>query len=121
MTVSTRNIDGVKHVWSIADNAWVTLDYWNYINGRKPKTNGTSSGIELTDDLVEELADEAEQGYPTELLRPRGEGSTPSLLAGSTIRESYSRLARRCSLAYASAHFLHLRPFLPFLAHDYRE
>jgi hypothetical protein len=25
----------VVHVWSIMDNAWVTLDYWEYINGRK--------------------------------------------------------------------------------------
>lgn len=30
-------IDGVVHVWSIMDNAWVTLDYWNWINGRSKK------------------------------------------------------------------------------------
>lgn len=27
-------IDGVVHVWSIMDNAWVTLDYWRWLNGR---------------------------------------------------------------------------------------
>lgn len=27
-------IDGVIHVWSIFDNAWVTLDYWEWVNGR---------------------------------------------------------------------------------------
>lgn len=31
---SIKIIDGVKHVWSIMDNAWVTLEYWEYINGR---------------------------------------------------------------------------------------
>lgn len=52
MTTPTRTIDGVTHVWSIADNAWVTLDYWNYINGRQSKTNGTSGGVKLTDEVV---------------------------------------------------------------------
>lgn len=37
MTVSIRKINGVTHVWSIMDNAWVTLEYWNYINGHKRK------------------------------------------------------------------------------------
>lgn len=23
-----------KLVWSIMDNAWVTLEYWNWINGK---------------------------------------------------------------------------------------
>jgi hypothetical protein len=27
-------IDGVVYVWSIFDNAWVTLDYWRWVNGR---------------------------------------------------------------------------------------
>ena len=27
-------IDGVVHVWSILDNAWVTLEYWEWVNGR---------------------------------------------------------------------------------------
>jgi hypothetical protein len=35
---STEIIDGVTHVWSIFDNAWVTLEYWNWVNGKtKPK------------------------------------------------------------------------------------
>jgi hypothetical protein len=34
-------------------------------------TNGTFGGVELTDDLVAKLAQEAEAGYPTEQLRPR--------------------------------------------------
>lgn len=29
-----RVIDGVVHVWSIMDNAWVTLDYWRWVNGQ---------------------------------------------------------------------------------------
>jgi hypothetical protein len=37
MTYSHKVIDGVVYVWSIFDNAWVTLDYWEYINGRKDK------------------------------------------------------------------------------------
>lgn len=31
---NTKIIDGVVHVWSIHDNAWVTLAYWEFINGR---------------------------------------------------------------------------------------
>lgn len=27
-------IDGVPHVWDIFENAWVTLEYWNWVNGR---------------------------------------------------------------------------------------
>lgn len=27
-------IDGVVHVWSIHDNDWVTLAYWEWVNGR---------------------------------------------------------------------------------------
>lgn len=75
MTTPTRTIDGVTHVWSITDNAWVTLDYWNYINGRQSKTHGTSGGVELTDEVVGRLADEAEQGYPTDHLRARKEAA----------------------------------------------
>ena len=25
-------IDGVVHVWSVFDNAWVTLAYWRWVN-----------------------------------------------------------------------------------------
>lgn len=38
MTYSRKIINGVTHVWSIMDNSWVTQDYWEYINGRKTKT-----------------------------------------------------------------------------------
>lgn len=31
---SIRVIDGVPHVWSIMDNAWVTVAYWEWVNGR---------------------------------------------------------------------------------------
>ena len=24
----------VRLVWSIMDNAWVTLEYWNWVNGK---------------------------------------------------------------------------------------
>lgn len=27
-------IDGVVHVWDVFENAWVPLDYWNWVNGR---------------------------------------------------------------------------------------
>jgi hypothetical protein len=37
VTYSRKIINGVVHVWSIMDNAWVTLEYWEYINGRKTK------------------------------------------------------------------------------------
>jgi hypothetical protein len=30
----TKVIDGVIYVWSIMDNAWVTLEYWKWVNGR---------------------------------------------------------------------------------------
>ncbi|HEX5522787.1 MAG TPA: hypothetical protein VFX53_05035 [Pedococcus sp.] len=35
---------------------------------------GTSGGIEVTDDLVKRLADEAERGYDLSTLRPRKRG-----------------------------------------------
>lgn len=38
------------------------------------RTHGTSGGVELTDELIERLADEAERGYEDEQLRPRGRG-----------------------------------------------
>lgn len=33
--MAEKVIDGAVHVWSIFDNAWVTLDYWLWVNGRK--------------------------------------------------------------------------------------
>lgn len=35
--------------------------------------HGTSGGVELTDELVERLAKEAEHGYDVERLRPRSD------------------------------------------------
>lgn len=29
-----KMIDGVSHVWDIFENQWVTLEYWNWVNGR---------------------------------------------------------------------------------------
>lgn len=33
-TETQKIIDGEIHVWSIFDNCWVTLAYWNWVNGR---------------------------------------------------------------------------------------
>lgn len=55
---------------------------------------GTSGGVELTDEVIERLADEAEQGYPIERMRPRREGHSTSLLAGRIILVSYSRIPK---------------------------
>lgn len=30
---NTKIIDGVEHVWNIFENAWVTVEYWEWING----------------------------------------------------------------------------------------
>lgn len=38
---------------------------------------GTSGGVELTDELIERLADEAERGYDVDRLRPRPRGRPP--------------------------------------------
>jgi hypothetical protein len=32
--MAEKIIEGVVHVWSIHDNAWVTLAYWKWVNGR---------------------------------------------------------------------------------------
>jgi len=32
--MAEKMIDGVLHVWSVFDNAWVTLTYWQWVNGR---------------------------------------------------------------------------------------
>ena len=37
-----------------------------------PKSHGTSGGVEITDAVIERLADEAERGYDPAKLRPRG-------------------------------------------------
>ena len=44
------------------------------------KSYGTSGGVEITDAVIERLADEAERGYPARKLRSRGR---PSLGTGS--------------------------------------
>ncbi len=31
---NVKMIDGVPHVWDIFENAWVTLEYWNWVNSR---------------------------------------------------------------------------------------
>lgn len=36
------------------------------------KSYGTSGGVEITDTVIERLADEAERGYEPAKLRPRG-------------------------------------------------
>lgn len=41
--------------------------------------------VELTEEVIERLADEAEEGFEPEQFRPRGEGSPTSLLAGTII------------------------------------
>lgn len=30
----SATLNGVEYVWSIFDNAWVTLSYWKWVNGR---------------------------------------------------------------------------------------
>ncbi|MGH2364680.1 MAG: CopG family transcriptional regulator [Chloroflexota bacterium] len=37
-----------------------------------PKSYGTSGGVEITDALIERLADEAERGFDPAKLHPRG-------------------------------------------------
>lgn len=32
--MNEKIIDGVVHVWDIFENAWVTLAYWRWVNGR---------------------------------------------------------------------------------------
>lgn len=32
--MNEKVIDGVIHVWSVFDNAWVPLSYWEWVNGR---------------------------------------------------------------------------------------
>lgn len=32
--MTEKVINGEIHVWSIFDNAWVTLAYWRWVNGR---------------------------------------------------------------------------------------
>ena len=63
----------------------------------------TQSGTPLTDELVEQLADEAERGYDVEeILARRGKRGRPALGAGPSTVESVrldpelkERLARR--------------------------
>lgn len=30
----TVNAEGERLVWDIFENAWVTISYWNWVNGR---------------------------------------------------------------------------------------
>lgn len=53
-----------------------------------PKSYGTSGGVEITDAVIERLADEAERGYEPAKLRPRGR----PLLAASPAKVAQVRL-----------------------------
>jgi hypothetical protein len=82
---------------------------------------GTSGGVELTDELIERLAGEAEEGYDVERLRPRSRRGRPpmgseaaalfqvrlepelraSLMRAAHLRQtSPSEVARRALRAY---------------------
>lgn len=41
--------------------------------------HGTSGGVELTDELIEQLAREAEEGYGVRRLRPRSRRGRPPI------------------------------------------
>lgn len=43
------------------------------------KTYGTSGGVEITDELIEELSREAERGYPIDQIRPRQYRGRPAM------------------------------------------
>lgn len=48
------------------------IDWFKYrVAELRPHSYGTSGGIELTDEVIERLAEEAEQGYPIEQLPER--------------------------------------------------
>lgn len=56
------------------DDRVLTLREWRHVaNGWKSMDEPvyTSGGFELTEERMQELADEAEAGYDVELLRPR--------------------------------------------------
>jgi uncharacterized protein (DUF433 family) len=79
-------IDDVIAVWNNGENV-VTAK----------SSHGTSGGVELTDDLINRLADEAEQGYDPTTIRPRGE--TPM----SGRHPNSDELARKISAAAVAA------------------
>lgn len=49
----------------------LTLRQWGHRRSGEVAGLGTSGGVEITDDVVQQLADEAEAGYDLALLRPR--------------------------------------------------
>ena len=49
------------------------------------KTHKSSGGVELTDDLIEELAEEAERGYDITELRRRRPGRPPLGSRAATV------------------------------------
>jgi hypothetical protein len=63
----------------------------------------TSDGRPITDELIEELADEAERGYDVEQLRPRGrpslsgEGQSPvvQVRLDKALRDRLGEIAER--------------------------
>jgi hypothetical protein len=49
------------------------IDWFKYrVAEQVPASHGTSGGVELTDKVIERLADEAEQGYDLDQLKPHG-------------------------------------------------
>lgn len=58
-----------------------------------PPEHGTSGGVGLTDEMIDRLAQEAEQGYPIERLRPR-EGRAEDVMTAVTGAESPDEAAR---------------------------
>lgn len=49
------------------------------------KHHGTSGGVELTDDVLDDLADEAERGYDRDQLGPRRRGRPPMGRAAASV------------------------------------
>ena len=66
-----------------------------------PKSYGTSGGVEITDAVIERLADQAERGFDHAKLRPRGRPRMGSAVARVTqVRlppELSEALARRAA------------------------
>lgn len=70
--------------------------------GRHDITNNkpTSGGVELTDELLDRLAEEAEQGYEVDKLRPRTRRGRPPLGAQAATPAQYT-IVRATQTSYA--------------------
>lgn len=54
--MNEKIIGGVIHVWSIVDNAWVTLDYWKCHTTTMTKMEWWASAVrELSEDTLEQV------------------------------------------------------------------